>query len=109
MWLIEGPQSYKAQQLVTVVAPYSYLAFRTASKELPPSAFRGSVDQVWLRSKMGEAVVLDQGVDGEGRTTLALTPATMAAMDDERHALHAITYVFAVATALERKECFSWI
>lgn len=77
--------------------------FGAASKKLGPSAFRGCVDQVWLCSRLGEAVVLDHGVDREGRTTFALTLATVATVHNERPGFHAITYVYAVAATFEWK------
>lgn len=52
---------------------------------------------------MGNAVVLDHSIDGEGRAALTLTPATVITIYNKGPALQAITYVVAIAAAFEWK------
>lgn len=50
--------------------------------------------------------MLDQGVETKGGACFTLAPAAVTALHHEGLGLHAIAYVFAVATALEREWIF---
>jgi hypothetical protein len=76
-----------------VIAPDRYLAFRAAGDSLIRAAWRWYFDIGDIALEKMYPVCLNQGVDGESRSVLALAPTAMAAVNDERPRFHSEAHV----------------
>src|SRR5262249_15705960 len=83
-----------------VVAPDSNLAGGAARDLLASSACRWRIDDLWLARGMHDSIRLVEGVERVGCTGLALAPATVAGVDNERRADQSIPDLAASASAL---------
>src|SRR5450755_933571 len=90
-----------------IVAPDGDAASRAARDLLSGAALRWRHDDLGLTREDDDAVGLDQGVERERRARLALAPAAVAAVHDQRRARHPIANRAAGAAALEGEA--SWI
>jgi hypothetical protein len=103
--LVEGADANEPDQRprARVVAPQGNTTARTASEHLTVSALRWRIDQLGLPTEHNDSIGLDHRVERERRTALALTPAAMTAVHEQRRSLHAIANAPAVAAAFERE------
>src|SRR5512138_1032514 len=86
-----------------VVAPKGDAALAAARDLLALPALRRCLDQLRFCAQQGDAIGFDQRVERERRAALALAPAAVAAVHEERLRLHAVAHLPAVAAALERE------
>jgi hypothetical protein len=82
-------------------APQRHLAHRAAADPLPLATERRRVDDLRRAGQELDPVGLDQGVEHEGRASLALAPAAVAAMDEQRPAGQAVANLSAGAMTLQ--------
>ena len=103
--LVERADAHEAHRVAGagVVAPQRDAALRAARDLLALAAVRRRVDDVGLAVQQAHAVGLDHRVERERRAGLALAPAAMAAVHEQRLARHAVAHRAAGAAALERE------
>jgi len=103
--LIERADPHEAEQgtAAKIIAPQGYTTLRTAGDVLTLTAVRGRINDLRLRIQVHHAIGLDQRIQGERGTGLALTPPAMTAMHEERDRLHAVANQTAVAASVQRK------
>ena len=102
--IIEGAHAYETH-LETgpgIMTPHRYLAAGAAGDPLPFAAGRGCEDYFRITAKERNPTRLDHGIQGKRRAALALTPAAVAAMDEQRRGFHLVADLAAVTTAGER-------
>src|SRR5262245_13757207 len=85
------------------MAPHCDAAVRAARDLLAVAAVGRRVDQLGRIAEHADAIHLDHRVERERRTGLALAPAAVAAMDEQRPRLHAVAHALAIAAAFERE------
>src|SRR5262249_34949922 len=102
--VVERAHAHEAHELpaAAVMAPQCDAAPGASRDQLALAAFAGRVDQLDLAAQILHAIGFGHRVERERRTRLALAPAAVAAIDEERAALHAVADVLAVAAAFER-------
>ena len=85
-----------------VVAPHGDAAARTPGDLLSQTALGGRIDDLGLAGEQHDAIGFDHRIQRERGARLALAPAAMAAMDEQRRRLEAVTDVAAGARSGER-------
>src|SRR5215469_14769166 len=104
--LIERTDAHEAEQgtAASIIAPQGYTTLRTAGDTLTLTAVRRCINDLRLRIQVRYAIGLDERIQGERGTGLALTPPAMTAMHEERECLHAVANQTAVAASVQRKD-----
>src|SRR5690349_19701220 len=100
--LIERSDTHEGEPLseAGVVAPDGDLAARAAHDALALAAVTRSGHPLRLSAKRHETGGLDQGIEHEGTAGLALAPATVTTVHDERSARQPVADGTAGAAAL---------
>src|SRR5262245_65714848 len=75
-----------------IIAPNGHSTIGTAPENLPVAASTGERGLSRFAFQEFDLRRLDQGVDGESRSGLALAPRTMATMHKQRSRLEAVAY-----------------
>ena len=101
--VIQGTHAQKAHGLTGpgVMTPQGDAAAGAAGDLLPLAAVGRGVDDFDLALQQLQPVSLYEGIQGEGRTGLALAPAAVAAMHEQGRGRHAIAHGVAGAAAVE--------
>src|SRR5438477_579011 len=85
------------------MAPDREAAFWAARDLLTLAAVGRCIDELGLACDERQTIRLDHRIQGERGAGLALAPAAVAAVHEERLRLHAIPHPLAVAAAFERE------
>src|SRR5262245_21471797 len=97
---VANPHEADSGSGLRVVAPDGNLAAGAARDLLASSACRWRIDHLRLARGMHDSIRLVEGVERVGCTGLALAPATVAGVDNERRAGQSIPDLAASASAL---------